>query len=449
MRRRNVAALIAALALSSSVVCAPAAMAVDDTITGQTRQLAATVLPTLTVTETQEDVPGYTQTSFKYWDKQPQLGSKATTADLIMVRDFDPDTVKSTDGDVDEGVLKDPYTGLDITYHRGDGSSIDIEHVVARSEAWDSGASTWSAEKRQQFANDPLELMAVSSSGNRAHGEKDAAGWLPSKGSSFGTNASYDCKYVARQIAVKAKYGLSVDKAERQAMSSVLDTCPAQTVPLDSDGLYWADNPTSAKGSIDDLKNTRLRINGARLVGFDYTNTVIPTQKGVSGVARLSLDNLPGGWTQILGSKSTTDHETGGGTVSTPPTATLAVYDPLGNHVITYTLQADPDLYYDAANDTKREDIEAESTDATTAAADTGTQTDGSSTANTSQTGSTTSATTSPTETMADTGNTKTGKTLAVTGVNTINITVIITIIIAGIAASIITRHRRRTAHEQ
>ncbi|MDM8322057.1 hypothetical protein QUW48_00545 [Bifidobacterium pullorum] len=52
-------------------------------------------------------------------------------------------------------------------------------------------------------------------------------------------NPAYDCLYVARQIAVKDKYDLSVDKDEKNAMSDVLATCPAQTIPSEGDGAYW------------------------------------------------------------------------------------------------------------------------------------------------------------------------------------------------------------------
>lgn len=351
MHAKHAAAVLGSMVLLATM-CAPSALAADNADTVTVRQLASTTLSSLTVTDTQADVPGYTQDSFTYWNKQPQLGKKATTADLIMVRDFDPVSVKATDGDVDEGVLKDdPYTGLDITYHRGDGSSIDIEHVVARSEAWDSGASSWSAEKRRQFANDPLELMAVSSSGNRAHGEKDAAGWLPSKGSSFGSNKDYDCKYVARQIAVKVKYGLTVDKAERDAMDTVLAACPAQTLPLDSDGLYWSDNTAPAITAMSPLASTKLYINGKRLIGFNYESTTQPAASGTYHAPRLELIGLPEGW-----NTRTETHEANG---SNPPYTTLYVYDQSGHECATYTVSADPGFYHQTDSDIPVEDTDS------------------------------------------------------------------------------------------
>lgn len=208
------------------------------------RQFASDMLQSLTVTALQEDVPGYSQNSFKYPKSRPDLGSKADQWDAIYERDFAADTIKTdSDGNVTYGELRDdPYSGHTIVY-QGKAGAVDIEHIVARSEAWDSGAAKWSQKRRDEFANDPLELMTVSASGNRSHGEKDAAKWLPSSGSPLFPkgNPSYDCKYVARQIAVKSKYALSVDRAEKTAMERVLDTCPAQTVPTEADGLYWDD----------------------------------------------------------------------------------------------------------------------------------------------------------------------------------------------------------------
>jgi hypothetical protein len=77
---------------------------------------------------------------------------------------------------------------------------------------------------RKTFANDPLNLLAVGSSVNRAKGDGDAATWLPPK-------KSFRCDYVARQITVKRKYGVWVTRAERDAMTRILATCPNQRLP--------------------------------------------------------------------------------------------------------------------------------------------------------------------------------------------------------------------------
>ncbi len=126
------------------------------------------------------------------------------------------------------GVLLDPYTGKVIEFNRGSTTSdaVQIDHVVALSDAWQKGAQELDTFTRLLFANDALNLLAVDGPTNQQKGDKDAASWLP-------PNRSYRCRYVARQIAVKAKYVLWVSEAEKAAMQRVLNGCGGQRVPLE------------------------------------------------------------------------------------------------------------------------------------------------------------------------------------------------------------------------
>jgi hypothetical protein len=147
------------------------------------------------------------------------------TRNIILHRDMKQVVV--ADGcKVESGVLYDPYTGKTIIFHRGADSSSDvqIDHVVALSDAWQKGAQQLSAEKRKQLANDPLELLAVDGPANQAKGDGDAATWLP-------PNKVFRCQYVARQIAVKSKYSLWMTQAEHDAITSILSNCPGQSLP--------------------------------------------------------------------------------------------------------------------------------------------------------------------------------------------------------------------------
>lgn len=134
-----------------------------------------------------------------------------------------------------EGSLADPFTGSTLRFVRGGESEVDVDHLVALSDAWQKGAATWEFAKRVAFANDPLNLEPVDAGANRAKGDGDAATWLPPQ-------KEYRCEYVARQIAVKAKYGLWVTQAELDAILRVLDGCPAQGVPGPGDQPVIADN---------------------------------------------------------------------------------------------------------------------------------------------------------------------------------------------------------------
>jgi hypothetical protein len=126
------------------------------------------------------------------------------------------------------GDLADPYTATTIDFVKGDGNLVDIDHVVALGNAWATGAFRWEIRKRAALANDPMNLLAVDASANRQKGDGDAATWLPA-------NKSFRCAYVARQIAVKAKYRLWVTPPEKAAMSRILGGCPDQAAVERSD----------------------------------------------------------------------------------------------------------------------------------------------------------------------------------------------------------------------
>jgi hypothetical protein len=121
------------------------------------------------------------------------------------------------------GTLLDPYTATDIHFVRGQDTSaeVQIDHVVSLSDAWQTGAQKLSPTDRTVFANDPLNLVAVSGAANEQKGDGDAATWLPK-------NKAFRCEYVARQVSVKAAYGLWVTAAEHDAIARILASCPGQ-----------------------------------------------------------------------------------------------------------------------------------------------------------------------------------------------------------------------------
>ena len=122
------------------------------------------------------------------------------------------------------GVVRDPYTGRRLVFAKADAEAVQIDHVVALSDAWQKGAAQWDDARRQAFANDPLNLLAVDGPMNSRKGDGDAATWLPPQ-------RSYRCRYVARQVAVKAKWELSVTPPEHDAIARVLSRCREQRVP--------------------------------------------------------------------------------------------------------------------------------------------------------------------------------------------------------------------------
>jgi Protein of unknown function (DUF1524) len=162
-------------------------------------------------------------------DNDDELGHNGCdTRNDILRRDLAALAVKPGTHDcvVTAGTLADPYTGRTIAFVRGatSSSAVQVDHVVALSDAWQKGAQQWPARTRRDLANDPLNLLAVTGPVNRAKGDGDAATWLP-------PNKGYRCAYVARQVAVKARYHLWVTAAERDGIARVLSACPGQPLP--------------------------------------------------------------------------------------------------------------------------------------------------------------------------------------------------------------------------
>lgn len=146
----------------------------------------------------------------------------------ILNRDLTNITLADNDCTVTSGTLIDPYSGktLELTTKSAVSSKVQIDHVVALSNAWQTGAKYLTKEERKALANDDLELIAVSSKDNQEKSDGDASEWLPE-------NKSFQCPYVARQIAVKLKYRLWITPTEKSAMTEVLLTCPSEPLPAE------------------------------------------------------------------------------------------------------------------------------------------------------------------------------------------------------------------------
>jgi hypothetical protein len=161
------------------------------------------------------------------YDREGEFGSAwidvdrngCDTRNDILTRDL-TDTVTLPNCKVASGTLVSPFTGATINFVRGEDTSalVQIDHVVALSNAWQTGAQQLTQGQRIALANDPINLLAVDGRSNSQKGDGDTATWLPS-------NRDVRCSYVARQISVKATYGLWVVPAERDAMSRILENC--------------------------------------------------------------------------------------------------------------------------------------------------------------------------------------------------------------------------------
>ena len=214
---------VSVLLLASLVGIPPAISWAADKPSG----LAMAVLDTLLV-KGRAPKTGYMRAQFgQRWADVDRNG--CDTRNDILNRDLTSIIykVKTRDCVVLSGMLVDRYSGETINFLRGNITSmaVQIDHVVALSNAWQTGAFKLSADQRKALANDPLNLFAVKGRLNSQKGDGDAATWLPPL-------KSFRCAFVAQQIAVKAKYSLWVVPPEKAAMQLILEKCPTQKLPI-------------------------------------------------------------------------------------------------------------------------------------------------------------------------------------------------------------------------
>lgn len=167
---------------------------------------------------------GYDRDLFPHWQDVNGSGCSARQDALLAQVVGFPQVDVFDRCVVVEGDWYSPFDGLT---HSGQPGDVDIDHVVALSEAWDSGADVWPLELRRQFANDPINLVVSSPSANSSKGDRDAGEWKPPQRNIW-------CLTAAVMVSTKARYELSIDVAERDGLVEMLSTCdePGQlTVP--------------------------------------------------------------------------------------------------------------------------------------------------------------------------------------------------------------------------
>jgi hypothetical protein len=169
---------------------------------------------------------GYSRSEFLNSGSWNKWGNGCNVREKILMRDLDEIIYDDNGCTVMSGILIDPYTAKTIHFTRGSGTSgaVQIDHVVALSNAWHTGAQQLDRSTRNALANDDLNLLAVDGPANSQKSDNDASQWLP-------PNIGFRCEYVARQIAIKIKYSLWITSTEKTAIQDTLATCPDQTMP--------------------------------------------------------------------------------------------------------------------------------------------------------------------------------------------------------------------------
>ncbi|MFJ4808051.1 HNH endonuclease family protein [Streptomyces longwoodensis] len=207
-RRLSILAAFTGLIASAALFNPPTASAALPTPVSAAT--ARTYLASLTVAA--ENRTGYSRDLFPHWIT---ISGTCNTRETVLKRDGS-NVVTDSSCAATSGSWYSPYDGATWTA----ASDLDIDHLVPLAEAWDSGASAWTTSRRQSFANDLTrpQLIAVTDNVNQAKGDQDPATWMPSL-------SSYRCTYVRAWVQVKYYYGLSVDSAEKSALTGYLNNC--------------------------------------------------------------------------------------------------------------------------------------------------------------------------------------------------------------------------------
>jgi hypothetical protein len=175
-----------------------------------------------TIPQAREQQSGYKRSLFKHWSDLDRDGC-STREEVLIAESLTNAQVDAYGCKVIAGDWYSPYDNQRYSYP----ADIDIDHVVALKEAWDSGAHSWSAAKREQFANDLSDdrsLIAVKDSENQSKSDKDPSNWIPK-------NSAYLCTYLADWVAVKARWGLNMDTSEWGRIKNLLNaSCKTTTI---------------------------------------------------------------------------------------------------------------------------------------------------------------------------------------------------------------------------
>lgn len=345
---------LSAVALSAAMLMPLSAQAaVNDPTSIPTGESAVRVLSTLAVADQTDKSSD--RKDHDWANAADGRHAAYNTRDLVLDRDLSGTTHKAN-GRVATGTLDpEPYTGGTVHFVQGkankaEGGSafatdggIQIDHVVAYAEAYNSGLKDRTEEQRDAYYTDPDVLLAVQAQANNAKKDADAAGWMPSWD-------AFRCDYAALQIGIKAKYSLTVDQKEHDALASTLAQCPAQKVVSTSQVKSLAADLKSGGStgggqsetySVEDLKSIRFTATPRK---GDYRSDELDFDADTA----VSVDgsSLPEGWKVIQTAVSGPFIPSMGGYGTS-----LAVYDstadvtaPDGAAVKSYRLHSTPFL---------------------------------------------------------------------------------------------------------
>lgn len=161
-----------------------------------------------------EHTRGYDRDKFKHW-VDTRDADRCDARDEVLIAEATIRPRVSANCDLSGGQWRSRYDGVTT----GDPSWFDVDHLVALNEAWQSGAWRWSSERREAFANDigyKFSLIAVTASTNRSKSDREPQDWMPQL---------KRCAYLKAWVAVKWRWNLRVNAAERAFLRAGLKDC--------------------------------------------------------------------------------------------------------------------------------------------------------------------------------------------------------------------------------
>ncbi|MFJ1708742.1 HNH endonuclease family protein [Kitasatospora sp. NPDC088346] len=217
----------AALLLTTAAAVPANAAALPAAGTGAHREAGQSVTLSLNeaidrLTVADEDRTGYVRTAFKHWVDADKDGCDARK-EVIKAEALEA-PAQGPRCALTGGVWLSLYDDVVVT----DAGRLDVDHLVPLAEAWDSGASAWTAAERQTYANDlnePRALIAVTAASNRSKADKDPAQWLPPA-------AAYRCTYLNDWVAIKTRWNLTIDTTEHQSLTDIAAGCPDEDITV-------------------------------------------------------------------------------------------------------------------------------------------------------------------------------------------------------------------------
>lgn len=279
----------AAAATVTAVIVAPAMAAIDLVAPGggvdaiSTDYVAAAEkLVDLSVDVTEPSAP-YDRDAFAHWSDLD--GDGVDTRNEVLARDMSDVVWGDVDGDrvVLSGTLLDPYTGTTIDFVRGVTTSgaVQVDHIIPLSYAWTTGgADDWSDAKREQFANDPINLLAVDGPTNGSKGDQGPSEWLPQE--------SFKCAYAVEWVEVASDYGVTLAVADAAGLADILGDC--MTADGSGEDVIIGDDDMDPSIVVGESGSVRLWPEGSWYEQHDGAWTHVNTVEVVAGEAALYTD---------------------------------------------------------------------------------------------------------------------------------------------------------------